>query len=112
MGCCPLGNYTSGLTGQFTQADGSTPIDPKTGQPSPVVAVTNYVGSWGDNYAGGPLNGGFPWETYPGTNLHGQARIGYFGYWGTPIGPPPDWAREGAAHAWDLRLRLLPDRVD
>jgi prepilin-type N-terminal cleavage/methylation domain-containing protein/prepilin-type processing-associated H-X9-DG protein len=97
-GLLPLGNYTSGLMGQFTQADGYTPIDPKTGQPSPVVAVTNYVGSWGDNYAGGPLNGGFPWETYPGTNLApGQARIGYFGYWGTPIGPPPDWARGGGA---------------
>ena len=68
-GLLPLGNYTSGLMGQFTQADGYTPIDPKTGQPSPVVAVTNYVGSWGDNYAGGPLNGGFPWETYPGNNL-------------------------------------------
>jgi prepilin-type N-terminal cleavage/methylation domain-containing protein/prepilin-type processing-associated H-X9-DG protein len=93
-GLLPLGNYTTGLMGQFTQA--TTPIDPKTGQPTPFVSVTNYVGSWGDNYAGGPLNGGLPWETYPGNNLApGQPRIGYFGYWGTPIGPPPDWAMSG-----------------
>ncbi|MHC5541946.1 DUF1559 family PulG-like putative transporter, partial [Singulisphaera rosea] len=63
-----------------------------------VVGVTNYVGSWGDNYAGGPLNGGLPWETYPGDNLApGQSRIGYFGYWGTPIGPPPTWTNGGGS---------------
>jgi prepilin-type N-terminal cleavage/methylation domain-containing protein/prepilin-type processing-associated H-X9-DG protein len=96
-GLMPLGSYATGQ-GIFTQADQGAPIDPKTGLPVQVVAVTNYNGSWGDNYAGGPLNGGLPWETYPGTNLlPGQPRIGYFGYWGTPIGPPPDWAKGGGA---------------
>jgi prepilin-type N-terminal cleavage/methylation domain-containing protein/prepilin-type processing-associated H-X9-DG protein len=106
-GLLPLGRYKfsplgANYMGQFTQGgyDGKdpTPIDPKTGQPTPWVGVSNYVGSWGDNYAGGPLNGGFPWETYPGNNLlPGQARIGYFGYWGTPIGPPPGWAKGGGS---------------
>lgn len=92
-GLMSLGSYATGQ-GIFTQADQSTPIDPKTGLPTQVVAVTNYVGSWGDNYAGGPLNGGLPWETYPGNNLlPGQPRIGYFGYWGTPYGPPPGWVK-------------------
>jgi prepilin-type N-terminal cleavage/methylation domain-containing protein/prepilin-type processing-associated H-X9-DG protein len=101
-GLLPLGNYTTGLMGQFTQADGYTPIDPSTGLATPWVCVTNYVGSWGDNYAGGPLDGGLPWETYTGTSpptnlLPGQAQIGYFGYWGTPIGPPPTWSLGGGA---------------
>jgi len=90
-GLLPLGRYSTGL-GQFTQATDRTPIDPRTGQPTPWVAVSNYLGSWGDNYAGGPLNGGLPWETYNGTDtIPVQPRIGYFGYWGTPYGPPPSW---------------------
>src|SRR5262249_23215722 len=96
-GILPLGRYKfsplgPNYTGQFTQGgyDGTdtTPIDPKTGLATPWVVVSNYLGSWGDNYSGGPLNGGLPWETYPGTNLlPGQPRIGYLGYWGTPWGP-------------------------
>jgi prepilin-type N-terminal cleavage/methylation domain-containing protein/prepilin-type processing-associated H-X9-DG protein len=67
----------------------SPPIDPKTGQPLQVVPVTNYAMSWGDNYAGGPLNGGLPWETPPFATLApGQPRIGYHGYWGTRWGLP------------------------
>ena len=32
-----------------------------------MIAVSNYAGSFGDNYSGGPLCGGcLPWETYPG----------------------------------------------
>jgi len=65
----------------------STPISPLTGQNVPDVPVTNYALSWGDNYAGGPLNGGLPWETFPGTNLApGTVRIGYNGFWGTNYG--------------------------
>ena len=65
------------------------PIDPTTKQISQVVPVTNYAMSWGDNYAGGPLNGGLPWETPPFATLPpGQGRIGYHGYWGTRWGPP------------------------
>ena len=64
---------------------GMPPIDPATGQPTPVVPVSNYAGSFGDNYAGGPLGtAGLPWETPVGTNPPpGQPRIGYNGYWGT-----------------------------
>jgi prepilin-type processing-associated H-X9-DG protein len=62
----------------------SPPINPSTGQPVTVIAVSNYSGSFGDNYCGGPLCGGLPWETYPGTNLPpGQPRIGWNGFWGT-----------------------------
>ena len=53
-----------------------------------VVPVANYAGSFGDNYCGGPLNGGLPWETYPGDDLPpGQPRIGWDGFWGTSFGP-------------------------
>ena len=54
------------------------PINPSTGQPATVIAVSNYAGSFGDGYSGGPLCGGcLPWETYPGTNLPpGKPRIG------------------------------------
>ena len=84
-GKLPLGT-TANPTGQFTQ--GTTPIDPSTGQPLTIVASTNYAGSFGDNYAGGPLmgnpGGGLPWETPAGTTPPaGQPRIGWDGYWGT-----------------------------
>jgi prepilin-type N-terminal cleavage/methylation domain-containing protein/prepilin-type processing-associated H-X9-DG protein len=78
---------TANPTGQFTQ--GTTPIDPSTGQPTTVVTVANYAGSFGDNYAGGPLNGGLPWETPPNSNpAPGLPRIGWHGYWGTNRGLP------------------------
>ena len=84
-GKLPLGT-TANPTGQFTQ--GTTPIDPSTGQPTTIVASTNYAGSFGDNYAGGPLmgnpGGGLPWETPAGSLPPvGQPRIGWDGYWGT-----------------------------
>src|SRR5438270_4738267 len=34
---------------------GSPPINPATGQAATVIAVTNYAGSFGDNYSGGSL---------------------------------------------------------
>lgn len=67
------------------------PMNPATGQPSTVTPVSNYAGSFGDNYAGGPLlsTGGLPWETpFNATLVAGQARIGWNGYWGTYYGPP------------------------
>jgi prepilin-type processing-associated H-X9-DG protein len=72
-----------GAIGQWPA--GNAPLNPATGQPATVCPVTNYLASWGDNYAGGDLcNGCLPWETYPGTNLPlGTTRIGYPGYWGT-----------------------------
>jgi prepilin-type N-terminal cleavage/methylation domain-containing protein/prepilin-type processing-associated H-X9-DG protein len=65
---------------------GGAPINPATGQPGTVESVANYAGSFGDNYCGGPLNGGLPWETYPGDDLlPGQPRIGWYGFWGTSL---------------------------
>ena len=38
---------------------GNNPINPFTGQPAAITPVTNYAGSFGDNFCGGPqLNGG------------------------------------------------------
>jgi prepilin-type processing-associated H-X9-DG protein len=77
-GFLPVG----GTNGQYPP--GGATINPATGQPATTIAVSNYAGSFGDNYCGGPLSGGLPWETYPGTNLApGQPRIGWDGYWGT-----------------------------
>ena len=52
------------------------------------ITVSNYSGSFGDNYCGGILaGGGLPWETpYNVTPLPGQPRIGWNGYWGTNFG--------------------------
>jgi len=58
---------------------------------TPQVPVANYAGSFGDNYAGGPLCGGcLPWETWTSTGIPpaGRTKIGYDGYWGTVYGPP------------------------
>src|SRR5262249_41077387 len=77
-GLLPLG----GPAGQWT----GVPTNPATGQPGTVVPVANYAGSFGDNYCGGPLCGGLPWETYPGDDLlPGQRRIGWYGFWGTSL---------------------------
>ena len=78
---------------------GAPPINPSTGQPATVIAVSNYAGSFGDSYSGGPLCGGcLPWETYPGTNLPpGRPRIGYLGYWGTVYGDAPNFAIGGGS---------------
>ncbi|WZO98251.1 DUF1559 domain-containing protein [Isosphaeraceae bacterium EP7] len=68
---------------------GAPPLNPATGIAATVVPVSNYAGSFGDNYCGGPLNGGLPWETPPNTTAlpAGQARIGWHGFWGTKYGP-------------------------
>ncbi len=86
-GLLPLGSAAN-PTGQFTQ--GITPINPSTGTNATVVSVANYAGSFGDNYAGGPLNGGLPWETPPNltTLAPGMVRFGWHGYWGTSRGLP------------------------
>jgi prepilin-type processing-associated H-X9-DG protein len=67
---------------------GPTPINPATGTYPPLITVSNYVGSFGDNYCGGVLAGsGLPWETpFNGSPPVGQARIGWNGYWGTSFG--------------------------
>jgi len=74
-------------TGQYPDSD--PPMNPN-GQPTTVVPVSNYAGSFGDNYCGGPLlgtNGALPWETPAASQPPpGQPRIGYNGFWGTNLG--------------------------
>ena len=68
--------------GQWTDQ----PIDPSTGKTAALTPVSNYAGSFGDNYCGGVLcSPGLVWETPVTltTLLPGQARIGWNGYWGT-----------------------------
>jgi prepilin-type N-terminal cleavage/methylation domain-containing protein/prepilin-type processing-associated H-X9-DG protein len=59
------------------------PPNPATGLT--MCAVSNYAGSFGDNYCIGSLNPpGGPWETPCGTDPPpGTPRIGWDGYWGT-----------------------------
>ena len=85
------GTYSGGYPNPMGQSPAwDPPLNPFTGQTLQVVPVTNYAISWGDNYAGGSLNGGLPWETPPDltTLPPGVPRIGYHGYWGTRRGLP------------------------
>jgi len=64
-------------------------IDPSTGAATALVPVSNYAGSFGDNYCGGVLCNNLPWETpWNGAPPAGQPRIGWHGYWGTNFGMP------------------------
>jgi prepilin-type N-terminal cleavage/methylation domain-containing protein/prepilin-type processing-associated H-X9-DG protein len=80
--------YVSG--DQLQSNWGPSPNNPSTGAIAATITVSNYSGSFGDNYCGGPLAGnGLPWETpWNGNPPAGQARIGWNGYWGTAFGPP------------------------
>jgi prepilin-type N-terminal cleavage/methylation domain-containing protein/prepilin-type processing-associated H-X9-DG protein len=85
---CPSDGTNGGGLRPFGGPDGQwsfpPPIDPNTGRPVTVVPVANYAGSFGDNYCGGTLCNGLPWETFPPINLPpGKARIGWDGFWGT-----------------------------
>jgi len=63
------------------------PVNPTTGAPAAQVPVSNYVGSYGDNYTGA-FEVFLPWETPPNAVLGlGQSRVGYYGHWGTKNGP-------------------------
>jgi prepilin-type N-terminal cleavage/methylation domain-containing protein/prepilin-type processing-associated H-X9-DG protein len=66
-------------------------LDPTTGKSTAWVPVSNYAGSFGDNYCGGILcKGCLPWETWTTTGVVplGKPKIGWDGYWGTSFGPP------------------------
>jgi prepilin-type N-terminal cleavage/methylation domain-containing protein/prepilin-type processing-associated H-X9-DG protein len=84
------GRVSNGYSsGSQTNANwGPAPINPATGTYSATITVSNYAGSFGDNYCGGVLaGGGLPWETpYNGNPTPPQARIGWNGYWGTSFG--------------------------
>ena len=66
--------------GQFPV--GNPPVNPVTGQNATVVPVSNYAGSFGDNYAIFPLSGPNPWET-PCAVPIGTPSIGFNGFWGS-----------------------------
>jgi prepilin-type processing-associated H-X9-DG protein len=100
MRCSGNGNLTHPAGGWAAAPNdmfpfGLTPVDPATGKPSQVVAISNYVGSFGDNYASqpGPPSGGdlsvLPWETPTDATgaaiglAPGQPRRGWPGGWGT-----------------------------
>jgi len=71
-------------------------INPATGAATNEVPVSNYGGSFGDNYSGGILcNGCLPWETWTSTGIApaGRPKIGYDGYWGTNFGPPDGFTK-------------------
>src|SRR5262249_53323851 len=69
------------IDGQYSALD--PPLPPGGGTQR--VPVSNYAGSFGDNYCiGGLTPPGGPWETpIKTTLLPGQPRIGYAGFWGT-----------------------------
>jgi prepilin-type N-terminal cleavage/methylation domain-containing protein/prepilin-type processing-associated H-X9-DG protein len=68
--------------------NGSTPVNnpppfpPNNPSGTQLIPVSNYLISFGDNYAVFPLSGANPWETPPGSN----PQIGWHGFWGTNNG--------------------------
>jgi len=89
-------------------------IDPTTGQNTTWTPVSNYAGSFGDNYCGGVLCNNLPWETpWNGNPPLGQPRVGFNGYWGTAFGPP-DGFTQGAGQMrgfFDYRLTQPPPTI-
>jgi len=73
----PWGNYPNG----------NSPKNPFTGQAETRTPISNYAGSFGDNYAIGALtNVQNPWESpfpYGSVLTPGQGKIGWAGFWGT-----------------------------
>jgi len=92
--------------------------DPTTGTVTAWTPVSNYAGSFGDNYCGGVLCGGLPWETYNPNNSDvpvpaGKPKIGWNGYWGTSFGAP-DGFTQGAGQMrgfFDYRLTSKPASI-
>jgi len=93
---CPSDDNYQGVSDGFRSASGpwgnypnaSSPTNPFTGAAETRTPVSNYAGSFGDNYCIGALtNVQNPWETFPYTSgltlPVGQGRIGHPGFWGT-----------------------------
>lgn len=113
-GQLPNGQYPSGAStnpkGQFC----NQVLDPTTGQVTSFTPVSNYAGSFGDNYCGGVLCNNLPWETpWNITVIPGQIRIGWNGYWGTNFGPPDGFtAGAGTMRGFfDYRLTQAPPTI-
>jgi prepilin-type processing-associated H-X9-DG protein len=90
-GRLPNGEYDIGNPrGQFC----AQVLDLRTGRATTWTPVSNYQGSFGDNYCGGRLVApdGLVWETAWDVPLSpGVPRVGYNGFWGTSLGPPDGW---------------------
>ena len=84
--------------------------DPTTGLKTTWCPVSNYAGSFGDNYAGGPLCQGLPWETYPAPRP-GQPTIGWDGFWGTNYGPAFEAGQGQMRGFFDYRLFSPPASI-
>jgi prepilin-type N-terminal cleavage/methylation domain-containing protein/prepilin-type processing-associated H-X9-DG protein len=83
-GLLPVGTPTGQWSGSTSN---TTPVNPATGQQVGLVPVSNYCGSFGDNYASHYI--ALPWETPYATNLiAGQPRIGWPGPWGVNQSSP------------------------
>ncbi|WP_435010263.1 DUF1559 domain-containing protein [Tundrisphaera lichenicola] len=88
--------------------------DINTGQVTAWTPVSNYAGSFGDNYCGGVLCGNLPWETpWNGSPAVGQPRIGWNGYWGTNFGPPDGFTKGAGSMRgfFDYRLTQAPPTI-
>jgi prepilin-type processing-associated H-X9-DG protein len=90
-GKLPNGQYSQNTTGNGDNPKGqfcNQVCDPNTGFVTTWTPVSNYQGSFGDNYCGGPLcPPGLLWETpFNATLAPGVPRIGWNGYWGTNFG--------------------------
>ncbi len=107
-GKLPNGQYGSGNPkGQYC----NQVVDPTTNQPTTWTPVSNYAGSFGDNYCGGVLCNNLPWETpWNGSPPAGAPRIGWNGYWGTNFGLPDGFtAGAGTMRGFfDYRLTQAP----
>jgi len=90
-------------------------LDPTTGQSTAWVPVSNYAGSFGDNFAGGVLcNNCLPWETPWNANPPaGRPKIGHNGYWGTSFGPPDGFTKGAGTMRgfFDYRLTQPPPTI-
>jgi prepilin-type N-terminal cleavage/methylation domain-containing protein/prepilin-type processing-associated H-X9-DG protein len=92
---CPSDDNLQGLSPGFRSStgpwgnypNGNSPKNPFTGAAETRTPVSNYAGSFGDNYCIGALTGsGGPWETptsVPLTTALPAGRIGWPGFWGT-----------------------------
>ena len=85
---------TENMKGQYC----NQVIDPTTGKATSWCPVSNYAGSFGDNYCGGVLCNNLPWETpWNGNPPAGKTRIGFNGYWGTNFGAPDGFTEGGGS---------------
>ncbi len=89
-------------------------VTDQSGTPTSWTPVSNYAGSFGDNYCGGPLCNNLPWETpYNGNPPPGKPRIGFNGFWGTNFGGSDGFtAGQGKMRGFfDYRLTQPPPTI-